>query len=114
MHEMMVADSLLRIILHECEGRLGRPVLARISCGQLNPINQEVLAFALDAISRGTACEGLRLEVDQKPLQAQCKACNRVYPAGEGLPLCPGCGGSDFGLLPDAPLTLETIEFEEN
>jgi hydrogenase nickel incorporation protein HypA/HybF len=114
MHEMMVADSLLQILLHECEGRPGRPVLARISCGQLNPINQEVLAFALEAIAQGTLCEGIHLEVDQKPLQAQCRACNQVYGVGEDLPLCPGCGSSDFGLLPDAPLTLETIEFEEN
>lgn len=114
MHEMMVADSLLRIILHECEGRPGRPVLAKISCGQLNPINQEVLAFALEAIAQGTLCEGIRLEVDQKSLQAQCQACSQVYAVGGGLLLCPGCGSSDYKLLPDAPLTLETIELEEN
>jgi len=114
MHEMMVADSLLRIILHECEGRPGRPILARISYGQLNPINQEVLAFALEAIAKGTLCEGIRLEVEPKPIQAQCRACNQVYPVGEDLPRCPGCGDSDFGLLPDAPLILETIEFEGN
>jgi hydrogenase nickel incorporation protein HypA/HybF len=114
MHEMMVADSLLQILLRECQGRGARPVLAKITCGQLNPINQEVLAFALEAIAKGTLCEGIRLEVEQKPIQAQCRACTQVYAVGNDLPRCIGCGSGDFRLLPDAPLTLETIEFEEN
>jgi len=113
MHEMMVADSLLRIILQQCQGRTGRPVSAQVSCGQLNAINDDILGFALEAIAKGTACEGVRLEVEHKPLQAECLACATVFAVGEGLPRCPSCGGDDFRLMPDAPLVLESIEFEE-
>lgn len=111
MHEMVVADSLLRILLQECQGRAGRPVLAKVTCGQLNPINQEVLAFALEAAAKGTICEGIRLEVEQRPIQAQCQTCAQVYAVGSDLPRCAACGGTEFRLLPDAPITLETIEF---
>ena len=112
MHEMMVADSLLQILLKESQGH-GKPLGVRISCGQLNAINEEALAFALEVLAKGTVCEGIRLEVEQKPLQARCGACGRIYGVSDHQVLCPGCGSSDFQLLPDAPLVLETIEFEE-
>ena len=113
MHEMMVADSLLRIILQQCQGRTGRPVSVKVSCGQLNAINDDILGFALEAIAKGTACEGMQLEVEHKPLEAQCRDCATVYAVAEGLPRCPSCGAGDFRLMPDAPLVLESIEFEE-
>jgi hydrogenase nickel incorporation protein HypA/HybF len=114
MHEMMIADSLLRIILQQCQDRGARAIGARISCGQLNAINDEVLGFALEAIAQGTACEGIHLEVEHKPLQAECRGCICLYVIPEaGLPRCPRCGGADFRLMPDPPLLLETIEFQE-
>ncbi len=113
MHELMVADSLLQSVLRECQGRRGRATRVRISCGQLNAINDEVLGFALEAVAKGTPCEGIRLEVEHKPLQAECLACSQAYPVDAGLPRCPACGSDDFRLQPDAPLLLETIEFEE-
>jgi hydrogenase nickel incorporation protein HypA/HybF len=115
MHEMMVADSLLRIILQQCQDREARAIGVKISCGQLNAINDDVLGFALEAIAKGTACEGIRLEVEHKPLQAECRHCGQVYghALDADLPRCPGCGGADFRLLPDSPLVLETIEFQE-
>jgi hydrogenase nickel incorporation protein HypA/HybF len=113
MHEMMVADSLLQIILKECSERRARATGAKISCGQLSALNDDVLGFALEAIAQGTAAEGMRLEVEHKPLQAECRGCGRTFTVDMGQPGCPHCGGGDFGLLPDAPLLLETIEFQE-
>ena len=113
MHEMMVADSLLRIILGQCAGRAGRVISARITCGQLNAINDDVLGFALEAIAKGTLCEGMHLEVEHKPLRAECRSCTTVFAVDAGPPRCPSCDGDDFRLKPDAPLVLESIEFEE-
>ena len=85
MHEMMVADSLLRIILQaNARGVPGRAISARISCGQLNAINDDVLGFALEAIAKGTVCEGMHLEVEHKPLQAECRACATGLCGGRG------------------------------
>ncbi len=45
---------------------------------------------------------------------AYCKKCNKFVLANYLDPKvkCPDCGGSDFELLPDAPLLLEAIELE--
>lgn len=112
MHEAAVAQSLIEVILEEARTRNARPVGAKISCGQLNRINDDVLSFAFEAVAEGTPCEGMTLRIEHKPLQGRCKACGRVFTVEVSNPQCPDCGSDDFELLPDAPLVLDEIEFE--
>lgn len=112
MHEAMVAESLLVTISDEAERQNAKPVLAKISCGTLNVINDDVLGFAFEAIAKDTVCEGMRLEVEHRPIQGRCKGCRGRFDFQIFEPLCPKCGCGDFELLSDAPLVLETIEFE--
>jgi hydrogenase nickel incorporation protein HypA/HybF len=112
MHETMVAQSLMAIITEQAEKNNARPVAAKISCGMLNPVNDEVLRFAFEAIAKDTPCEGVKLLVEHKPIRARCKNCNLNYDVEPSLPNCPKCDGEDFELLPNAPLILEEIEFQ--
>ncbi|MEN6427315.1 MAG: hydrogenase maturation nickel metallochaperone HypA [Phycisphaerales bacterium] len=112
MHEATVAQSLMEVILHEARKRHARPVRAKVSCGELNKINDEVLSFAFEAIAKDTLCEGMTLQIEHKPLQARCKTCGGVFAVDISNTQCPDCRGSDFELLPDAPLVLDEIEFE--
>ncbi len=108
----MVAESLLATISDETAKQKARPVSAKISCGLLNAVNDEVLCFAFEAVSKGTACEGMKLEIEHKPMQGRCKNCNQSFEIELRHPECSKCSSEDFELLPDAPLVLETIEFE--
>lgn len=112
MHETMVAENLLATISAETAKQKARPVSAKISCGLLNAVNDEVLCFAFEAIVKGTACEGMKLEIEHKPMQGRCKNCEQNFEIELCHPKCPKCNSEDFELLPDAPLVLETIEFE--
>lgn len=112
MHETMVAQSLMAIISEEAARQNGKPVVAKISCGTLNAVNDEVLCFAFEAVAKGTACEGVRLQIEHKPLQAQCKGCNHQFDVELSQPQCPKCSCGDFELLADAPLVLEEIDFQ--
>ncbi len=111
MHEMMVAESLLAAISTEATKQNARPVNARISCGMLNAINDEVLCFAFEAIAKGTKCEGMKLHIEYKPMRGRCKSCNESFDVELSHPECSKCSSEDFELLPDAPLLLEEIEF---
>lgn len=113
MHEASVAQGVLEAIVHECEQRHVRPKNALISCGQLNALNNEAFALAFEAIAQGTLCEGLCIEIKHKPFGAICHACHQKFEIGLQTNACVHCGCDDFELLPDAPLLLETIEFEE-
>ena len=112
MHEGMVAHSLFETISEEAAKQNARPTAARISCGTLAAVNDEILCFAFEAVAGGTICEGMKIEVEHKPLQAKCRDCGRTFDVDFSRPKCPGCGGQGFDLLPDAPLILEQIEFQ--
>lgn len=113
MHETVVAQNLVEVILQEARKRRAKPIGAKMSCGELNAVNDEVLSFAFDAIAQGTRCEGMRLQIEHKAMQARCRACDRTFTVNLSDVKCPDCTGEDFELLPDAPLVLEEIEFEE-
>ena len=126
MHEAMVAQSLLAAISAEAAKQETKPAVARISCGKLYAINDEVLCFAFEAIAKGTPCEDVKLEIEHKPIRGRCKNCDENFNIEVGTPFCnmsqngnllsclrcPKCGSEDFELLPDAPLLLEEIEFQ--
>lgn len=112
MHEMMVAQGLIKIISDEAAKRNAKPVGAKISCGTLNPVNDEALRFAFEAIGKDTLCEDLKIQIEHKPLSADCKSCDEIFNVELSHPACPMCGGENFKLLPDAPLLLEEIDFE--
>ncbi len=112
MHETAMAQNLVEVISQEARNYSGKPVCAKISCGMLNAVNDDVLSFAFEAVARGTPCEGMQLQIEHKPLQAKCKICGGVFAVDLSNAKCPDCGAEEFDLLPDAPLLLEQIEFE--
>lgn len=112
MHETMVAESLLTTISTESKKQNAKPVWAKISCGMLNAINDEVLRFAFEAIAKGTPCEGMKLEIEHKPIQGKCRNCGEIFSFELCRPKCPKCESKEFDLFPDAPLMLEKIELE--
>lgn len=112
MHEGMVAHSLLTAISEEAEKYKAKPVSAKMSCGKLSAVNDEALGFAFEIIARGTVCEGLKLEIEHKPIQGKCKSCGHTFYLELESPKCSDCGSGEFALLPDAPLLLEEIEFQ--
>ena len=62
MHETAVAQSLVELIAQEAESRHAKPIRAKMSCGELNAINDEALTFAFEAIAEGT-----RVRRDEAP-----------------------------------------------
>ena len=113
MHEATIAQSVLEAISAEAKKQKAKPIAAKISCGVLNGINNEALCFAFEAISKGTVCENLKLNIKQKPIKARCKKCHVTFQFDLHELKCPKCRHDDFELLPDAPLLLEEITFED-
>ena len=114
MHESMVAQKLLAAIAQESETRNLKPISAKISCGKFYAINDEILNFAFEAITKGTKCQDVKLNVEHKPLRAECKNCNTTFDLDIDLLCCSKCNTDDIKILPDPPLLLEQIEFEDN
>lgn len=114
MHETMVAKSVLKMILDEASKTNAKPLSAKISSGQLNPINEEILNSAFEVAAKDTICEGMKLDIVHIPLKATCKNCGKTYDFNIYSPVCTGCSSAKFDIGSDAPLMLEEIEFEDN
>ncbi len=114
MHETAVAESILQTILEQADKVHAAPTLAVISCGQFNALNDEVMRFAFDSAAAGTVCEGMQLQIKHIPLRATCKKCQTTFVFDIYKPACSRCDSAEFAFEPDAPLLLETIEFEES
>ena len=112
MHETAVAQGLFDAIEKEAKKQNAKPISATITCGLLNAVNDEVLGFAFEAISKGTICETTKLNIEHKPLLGQCKKCDKQFGIELSDPRCPDCGSDDFTLLPDEPIMLQEIEFD--
>mgnify|MGYP001043003963 CR=1 FL=1 len=112
MHEGMVAQNLLAAISEEAEKHAAKPVSAKMSCGKLSAVNDEVLGFAFEIVAKGTVCEGLKLAIEHKPIRGKCNKCGQTFSIEIDDPKCSDCGCEEFALLPDAPLLLEEIEFQ--
>ena len=114
MHEMMVAQSILSTIREEAAKVGAKPIGAKVSCGQLNPINDEALKFAFEAAARGTECEGMKIKVVHIPLKSICKNCGNESDFDVYSPGCGKCRSTDFSIGSDAPLMLEQIELQDS
>ena len=112
MHETAVAQGLFDAIEKEAKKQNAKPISATITCGLLNAVNDEVLGFAFAAISKGTICEAMKLNIEHRPLHGKCKGCNEQFDIEIPKPLCSDCGSDDFTLLPDEPIMLQEIEFD--
>lgn len=112
MHETAIAQGLFDAIEKEAKNQNAKPLSAKITCGLLNAVNDEVLKFAFEAICKGTICEAIKLNIEHKPLLGQCKKCDKEFDIELTKPLCPDCGSVDFKLLPDEPIMLQEIEFD--
>lgn len=113
MHETVVAESVFETIVEQAKKLGVRPVCATISCGMLNPLNDEIVNFAFAAAAKGSICEGMKLNIVHIPLKAKCKSCGKTFEFDLYTEGCKSCKSPDIGFEPDAPLLLEDIEFED-
>ena len=112
MHETMLAQNIASAIRAEADKQEGKPTSAKITCGFLSAVNDELLLEAFGYICKGTSLEGMKLYIEHTPMRGVCNRCKKEFNVELSNPKCVSCGSEDFDLLPEAPVILEEIEFE--
>jgi hydrogenase nickel incorporation protein HypA/HybF len=111
MHELSIAEAIVRIALDHAAGR---PVArVELKVGHLRQVVPSSLAFAFELLSAGTALDGAELVMDEVPALGRCRACGAE---GEqhGFPLrCPACGGLDLQVVQGEELLVDALELAE-
>ena len=110
MHELSIAESVVRIAEQHAAGR---PVaVVELKVGHLRQVVPSALAFAFELVAQGTCVEGAELKMEEIPAAGRCRGCGTESEL-DGFPLlCPRCGSWDLELRRGEELLVEALELE--
>lgn len=111
MHELSLSSAVLATVIKHAEGR--RVTVVNLRIGQLRQVVPDSLEFYFEFVSRGTVCEGARLEQELVPAVLRCEPCQRQWELELPAFRCPFCGGSEVSVRSGQEFQVESIEVEE-
>jgi hydrogenase nickel incorporation protein HypA/HybF len=107
MHELAITQSVVDAVLDKTGDRLVTTV--RVKVGRLAGVVPEAMRFCFDLVTAGTTLEGARLEIEQPPGQAHCRACGDDFGLTDLILLCP-CGSADVEVTTGRELQVSSVE----
>ena len=111
MHELSIAESVVRVADRHARGRPVTKVTVR--AGHLRQVVPSALELAFELVAHGTAVEGAELEIEEVPAAGRCRACG-VESEQEGFPLCCArCGGLDIEVTRGEELLVDSLELKD-
>jgi hydrogenase nickel incorporation protein HypA/HybF len=111
MHELSIADALLRIALRHAEGR--RIESVEVKVGHLRQVVPDALAFAWTLVTPGTEADGAELVIEEIPAAGVCRGCG-TESEWDAFPLaCTACGSFDVELVRGEELLVDALTMEE-
>jgi hydrogenase nickel incorporation protein HypA/HybF len=110
MHELALADSVVRIACAHARGR--QVVKVELTVGHLRQVVPSALEFSFDLVAQGTPVEGAELQIAEVPARVRCETCGAEAEIA-GFPLCcPACGGFDVAITGGEELLVDAVEVE--
>jgi hydrogenase nickel incorporation protein HypA/HybF len=107
-HELAIADSLVRIAERHAGGR---PVVrVEVKVGRLRQVVPSALELAFGLLAEDTVVEGAELALEDVPAAGRCRGCDSETELPE-LPLtCRRCGSFDVEVTRGEELRVDTLE----
>lgn len=113
MHEMSIAEALLKIVEENAAKHNSRKVISiNIKAGAMRGIVPDTLDLCFEIIARGTIAENARLNVEEIPLRISCKNCFHVFTPMDFIMICPKCGMTETEIISGMELYVQDIEIE--
>jgi hydrogenase nickel incorporation protein HypA/HybF len=114
MHELSIAQALIEQVEAVRAAHDGRAVVAvGVRIGSWRLVVQESLDFYYQTLTRGTALEGSRLEVENVQARGRCRRCGEEFPVEAPLIVCPACAAVGGELVQGQELDLVSVELED-
>ena len=111
MHELSIAESVVRVASRHAEGRRVTKVYLKV--GHLRQVVPSALAFSFELVAHGTPAEGAELEMQQVPATGVCKECGEETRLVTFPLVCDSCGSQDLKIIEGEELLVESLELEE-
>jgi hydrogenase nickel incorporation protein HypA/HybF len=113
MHEMSLAESVLRIAERSAQARgFSRVKAVWLEIGALAPVQPEAMRLCFDAVARDSIAQGARLEILSTPGSAWCMDCCHTVPVQALYDKCPRCGGRQLQVTGGQEMRVKELEVE--
>ena len=110
MHELSIAESIVRIAEAHADGR--RVTAVEVRVGALRQVVPQALEFAFALVAEGTEAEGARLVMEAVPAAGVCRACG-TETEFEAFPFACPCGSLDVELVRGEELLVDALTLQE-
>lgn len=115
MHELSIADSIMKIVLNEVAVKKLPPVKAiGLRIGALSGILPDALEFGFDALKKETILENTILEIEEVPVKGKCNICHNNFEVANLTFACPKCGSVSINMEHGQELDIAYLEIEED
>lgn len=113
MHELPIAQSILKIALRHAENVGAAQVTdLYLVIGKLSYVMDDSIQFYWDVIAKDTIAEGAQLHFERIPAAFVCLDCSQHYtPDGETL-ACPSCQSTRVKVAAGEEFRLDSIDVE--
>ena len=110
MHEVSVAQNILKIVEEELEKNKGKTVnQLRLEVGSLSGVVIESLQFALDVSRNDSILKHTEILIDEIPARVKCRSCNFEFEADDYYVVCPKCQDFQLDFLSGRELKIKSI-----
>lgn len=113
MHEMSLADGVLRVIEDSARANgFSRVKTVWLEIGALAGVEAEAMRFCFDAVVKDTLVEGARLEIATIEGRGRCFACGETVAIQLRYDPCPLCGGYPVEPTGGTEMRVKELEVE--
>ncbi len=112
MHELSIADSIVRIACNHAGSR--RVTKVEVKIGHLRQVVPSALAFSFELVAAGTVVEGAELAIEDVPVEVLCSSCGQTTRL-QGFPLaCGECGNLHVEVLRGEEMLVDSLEVDDD
>lgn len=114
MHELSIADNVIRIVQEQLKQHPSSRVKAvYLQVGVMSNVLVDSLLFGFETLIQDTDLCGAQLIVREIPVTVRCRACRHESPIDQFHFQCRQCAGDDVEVISGDELFIESIEIED-
>lgn len=112
MHEMGIAQELVRIALDALPKDLDNPKVASLNLriGQLSAVVPHSLTFCFEIITKDTPLEQALLNIESVPVRIRCNTCGKEWEADTPVFRCTDCEQGEIQMLSGREIEIVSLE----
>lgn len=107
---MAITQSVVDMVVDRTAGR--RVASVQLQVGRLAGVVADAMRFCFELATSGTVLEGARLEIEETPGRAACRACGDEFDVADLVLLCP-CGSADVRIVAGRELLVTSVQMVE-